>query len=169
MIEITTGILMLVSAFSPAKAINAEAAGTTATSTATTTVTMTVAPIIDIAATSTATSTLPVGIAETEKFVREYFGQTPILAEIAKCESSFRHYDKDGNVLRGKVNDDDVGVMQINKYYHEDDAVKLGYDIYTLEGNLEYAKVLYGKYGARPWVHSSKCWGQTLPSHVAQA
>src|SRR5690606_20716583 len=50
-----------------------------------------------------------------EKFVRDYFAETPILAEIARCESTFRHYDKKtGQVLKGKVDSRDTGVMQIN-------------------------------------------------------
>jgi hypothetical protein len=56
------------------------------------------------------------------------------------------------------VNDDDIGILQINKFYHEEDAIKLGFDIYTIDGNLGFAKALYQKYGDAPWVHSSKCW-----------
>jgi hypothetical protein len=146
MIEFTTSLFMLASAFMPNGAE------------ATTTVNQTIA---EPSATSTivmSTST-PMTIAQTEAYVREYFSDTPILAEIARCESSFRQIDgKTGEVLRGKVNSGDVGVMQINKYYHEEDAQKLGIDIYTLEGNLKFAEILYGKYGAKPWVSSSKCW-----------
>ena len=36
-----------------------------------------------------------------EDYVRAYFIETPILAEIASCESSFRQYGEDGDVLRG--------------------------------------------------------------------
>lgn len=95
-----------------------------------------------------------------ETYVRSYFKETPILAEVAKCESTFRHFDTKGKILRGIENSEDVGVMQINEYYHKENAVNLGYDIYSLEGNLGYAKWLYGRYGASPWVHSSKCWGK---------
>lgn len=93
-----------------------------------------------------------------EAYVRDYFADEPVLATIARCESAFRQYNENGEVLRGKVNRGDIGIMQINKYYHQEDAEKLGFDIYTLEGNLGYAKWLYGKYGSDPWVHSSKCW-----------
>lgn len=97
----------------------------------------------------------------TEAYVRDYFKDTPILAEIARCESTFRQFDSNGNVIRGKVNRGDIGVMQINKYYHEDDATKLGLDIYTIDGNLAYARHLYEKYGDDPWSSSSKCWKQS--------
>jgi hypothetical protein len=111
---------------------------------------------------------IPLSIATTEQYVRESFKDKPILAEIAKCESSFRQFDKEGKPLRGIVNSDDIGVMQINKYYHEDDATKMGLDIYTLQGNIEFAKILYGKYGDKPWVSSSPCWKKSQTDVIAR-
>ena len=96
--------------------------------------------------------------ATTEEKVTQYFAETPILVDIARCESRFRHTDKQGNVLRGEITPADVGVMQINEKYHLETSKKLGYDIHTLEGNLAYAKYLYEKQGARPWLASSHCW-----------
>ena len=96
-----------------------------------------------------------------EKYLREHYSDTPILVEIARCESTFTHYDKEGTLIRGKVNNADVGVMQINEKYHLDTAKKLGFDIHTVEGNVNYAKYLYKKFGASPWSASSPCWGKT--------
>jgi len=110
----------------------------------------------------TATSTLPTK-KQLEKKVRAYFKEDPILIEIARCESQFRQYDSKGEVLKGKVNKGDLGVMQINRYYHEEKADSLGYDIETVEGNLAYAKYLYDHEGSTPWMSSSKCW----KDHVA--
>jgi len=93
-----------------------------------------------------------------EAYVREYFKDNPVLAEIARCESTFRHYASDGKVIRGLVDPRDVGVMQINEFYHLKTSKSLGYDIHTLEGNMEYAKFLYEKKGTNPWSASSKCW-----------
>ena len=93
-----------------------------------------------------------------EEYVREYFKDDPILAEIAKCESTFRQYSALGEVIKGRVNQSDVGVMQINKYYHLKQAEKLGYDLHTAEGNMAYAKALYDREGTKPWNSSSKCW-----------
>ncbi|MDP3803921.1 MAG: hypothetical protein Q8Q87_00045 [Candidatus Omnitrophota bacterium] len=93
-----------------------------------------------------------------EEYVREYFKDTPIMAEIAKCESRFRHLGRNGKVLRGEVAREDLGVMQINEFYHEERADKLGIDLHTLDGNLAYAKWLYNKEGTAPWFASSKCW-----------
>lgn len=95
-----------------------------------------------------------------EMYVRQYYKDTPLLAEISRCESTFKHYDKEGNLVRGIVNKDDVGVMQINEYYHSATAEKLGYDLHTVDGNLAYAKYLYEKSGPQPWSASSPCWGK---------
>ncbi|MBU6370522.1 MAG: hypothetical protein KGH93_01915 [Patescibacteria group bacterium] len=87
-----------------------------------------------------------------------YFKNTPILANIAGCESRFRQYDKRGNVLVGAVNKGDIGVMQINTYYQGKKAAELGYDLDTPEGNMAYGKYLYEKEGTKPWDSSSACW-----------
>ena len=100
-----------------------------------------------------------------EEYVRSYYADTPILAEIARCESRFRHYDSDGNIIRGIVNQSDVGVMQINTYYHGDSADAFGFDLFTLNGNLEYARNLYEREGSTPWSASEFCWGKD--QHIA--
>jgi len=93
-----------------------------------------------------------------EAYVRVRFADTPILVEVARCESTFRQYDSKGQVIRGKVNKADVGVMQINEEYHGDEATKEGYDIYDVAGNVSFAKHLYDKFGTSPWSSSEKCW-----------
>jgi len=80
------------------------------------------------------------------------------MADVAFCESRFRQFDKNGEPLRGIVNKLDVGVMQINEKYHAGTAAALEINIYTLEGNMEYASYLYKTQGTRPWIHSSDCW-----------
>lgn len=96
----------------------------------------------------------------TEEYVREYFKDIPIMIQVARCESTFRHLDKDGKIHRGVVNNDDVGVMQINEYYHLDKSIRGNYDIYTLEGNTAYARDLYEREGTKPWSSSKPCWGK---------
>ena len=103
-----------------------------------------------------------------KRFVEDYFKDTPILASIARCESQYRQYDKDGNVLRGIENTFDVGVMQINEKYHLEAAKKLGFDIYTIEGNTAYAKYIYDRQGAKPWMSSSPCWAKYTDKEIAQ-
>jgi len=93
-----------------------------------------------------------------EAYVRTALADEPLLINIAGCESAFRQFGPDGQPIRGRVNRADVGVLQINEKYHADEAKKLGYDIYTTEGNVAFGKYLYTKYGADPWISSSKCW-----------
>ena len=101
-----------------------------------------------------------------EEYVREHFENYPVMAEVAGCESSFRQFGKNGDIIRGRVNDDDVGVMQINEYYHGDTSDRLGINLYTLEGNIDYATYLFEKEGTSPWLASSKCWG--VENHIAK-
>ena len=95
-----------------------------------------------------------------QQYVANYFADTPILIKVAECESHFKQYDKDGSVHRGVVNDQDVGIMQINEFYQGKTAQKLGIDIYSIQGNLTYAKYLYGREGVQPWSSSSPCWNK---------
>lgn len=102
-----------------------------------------------------ATSTPDVSV---KAVVSEYFADVPELVQVARCESRFRQFDKNGRVLRGAVNRSDLGVMQINEYYHGEKAEELGYDLYTIDGNLSYARFLHAREGLTPWLSSSKCW-----------
>ena len=102
------------------------------------------------------------------RFVEDYFADIPLLARIAECESRNRQYDKYGNVLRGLENRYDVGVMQINEMYHLETAEKMGIDIYDIEGNVAYARYLYEKQGAKPWISSSACWAKFSQTEIAK-
>ena len=94
--------------------------------------------------------------------VKSFYLKTPVLISIARCESTFRQFDDAGNILRGKTNKKDIGIMQINEKYHASRAKALGLDLYTLEGNLAYAKVLYDEQGTTPWISSFDCWGRPI-------
>jgi hypothetical protein len=100
-------------------------------------------------------------------YVRQYFADIPIMIQVAKCESRFRQLDKDGSVHRGEINNKDVGVMQINEFYHLDTATDENYNIYTLEGNTAYARKLYEKQGTQPWSSSKACWGKYENQNLA--
>jgi len=97
-----------------------------------------------------------------EQYVRKEFADEPILVDIAGCESNFHQFDANGDVVRGIVNHADVGVMQINETYHAAEAAKLRLDLKTTEGNVAFAKYLYGKFGTDPWKYSQKCWSNKL-------
>ncbi|MCA9366185.1 hypothetical protein KC722_01250 [Candidatus Kaiserbacteria bacterium] len=98
----------------------------------------------------------------TELAVREYFSDIPVMIEVARCESTFRHQLADGSILQGKVDPADTGVMQINKRFHEAAAAKMGLNLDDLYDNMAYARHLYEKQGTQPWSASSPCWGRTL-------
>ena len=138
MIEITTALVLLVSSiYSPASIAVAQ----------------------DVAnSENTQSKTAVENPVTLESYVRAYFIETSILVEIARCESQFRQTDENGEVLRGKVNKSDVGIMQVNEFYHGEKAEDLGFDLRSIEGNLAYAKYLYEKEGTRPWNASKKCW-----------
>ena len=93
-----------------------------------------------------------------EAKVREYFSDIPIMAEIARCESTYRHRLSDGSVLRGHVDQADTGVMQINLRYHAQTAEQLGLDLENIHDNMAYARYLYERQGTQPWNASAPCW-----------
>ena len=84
----------------------------------------------------------------------------PEMLKVAKCESGLRQFNSDGSVLRGVVNSKDVGIFQINEFYHLDSSTKMGIDIYSIDGNIEYAKHLYETQGLKPWGWSRWCWNE---------
>jgi len=90
------------------------------------------------------------------------FEDIPMLVRICKAESGGQQFKKNGDVVRGLVNPSDIGYCQINEYINNDEARRLGYDIYTEQGNKDYAVYLFLNKGTRPW-DSSKCtkngWG----------
>ena len=100
----------------------------------------------------------PVSARIVEQTVRAAYADVPVLIQIAKCESRFRQYDENGNLLYNEQGSSAVGVMQIMSSIHSDDARRLGFDIRTLEGNLGYARHLYEHQGTSPWNASAYCW-----------
>lgn len=82
----------------------------------------------------------------------------PILEKIALCESGGNHFDVNGEVLRGRKNSQDIGLFQINLFYHQSQAEKLGLNLFTEQDNITYALWLYNQQGTRPWLASAQCW-----------
>jgi len=82
-----------------------------------------------------------------------------MMGKIAFCESDGRHFDENGEVVRGKANPYDIGKYQINVLYWGEKAKELGYDIFTEEGNEAMALQMYREQGTKPWLSSKPCWG----------
>lgn len=97
-----------------------------------------------------------------EQQVEIYFSDIPIMSDIAWCESTMRQFNSRGEILRGEENRDDVGVMQINEYYHSKTAKAFDLDLHTLAGNMTYARYLYEKNGTSDWKASKPCWGKKV-------
>ncbi|MFT5831849.1 MAG: hypothetical protein ACI9SY_000222 [Candidatus Paceibacteria bacterium] len=111
--------------------------------------------VAGFAPTAFANTTTPQSV---EAAVREYFADIPVMIEIARCESKFRQFTDSGNVLRGGVGGQMIGVFQFFDRYHESAANALGFDIETLEGNLDYARHMYNSEGIAPWNSARACF-----------
>ncbi|MBI2482339.1 MAG: hypothetical protein HYV76_02145 [Candidatus Vogelbacteria bacterium] len=116
-------------------------------------------PILNSIGSDAATSTITQVIKQIA--VDQKVDSAPLLA-IARCESQYRQYDQNGDVLRGKHNARDVGIFQINERFHLEQSQKLGFDIYTAEGNIRYAIWLSEKEGIGHWSASKPCWGKVV-------
>ncbi len=101
---------------------------------------------------------IPLSTSTIRAAVVNEFGDTSIMISIAACESEYRQFNALGKPLAGAVDPDDTGVFQINKRYHLKEAQRLGIDIDTLEGNMEFARVLFERNGTRDWRASKHCW-----------
>ena len=86
------------------------------------------------------------------------------LIPIIKCESQFRHYEPDGEVLKNTEGSSAIGVAQILSSMHPDPKIIYRYnkrnnldltvedfDLTTFEGNIGYALVLYKVRGVQDW------------------
>ena len=105
-------------------------------------------------------------VGNTEEIVRSYFDDIPVMIEIARCESTFRHELADGTILQGRVDPADTGVMQINKRYHLGTASAMNLNLENIYDNMAYARHLYETQGTQPWSASSDCWNRTLASAI---
>ena len=153
MIELTTSVAFLMSSLYGAASTNIAMASTTDAATASTTTDNATTTVKEIA----------IDRGAVEAYIKAEYADTPILIAIAQCESGFRQFNPDGTVMRGIVDSHDVGVMQINETYWLPKSQSLGDDIYTIEGNVAYAKYLYAKEGTDPWSSSEKCWSESAP------
>lgn len=90
-----------------------------------------------------------------------------IMVKVAQCESGLNQFTKDGSVLRDSVYGTHVGLFQISEGWIKT-AKAFNDDIYTPEGNVDFALRLYKKYGLAPWKASQTCWGGTSPPSTVQ-
>ncbi len=92
-----------------------------------------------------------------------------MMIPIILCESHFRHYDKDGNVLVNMEGSSAVGIAQILTSVHPDPKILKRYnsmsgtnlspedlDVTTFSDNLRYALILFKVNGTKDWACSKK-------------
>ncbi len=86
------------------------------------------------------------------------------LIPICACESTGiktgkpTQFDKDGNVVRGVKNPNDIGECQINIKYNGKKAKEMGLDVFKESDNIKFANWLYQQQGSTPWNWSKPCW-----------
>ena len=148
MLNLAVGIMMFVSSVAPTQA--------TSTGTSSAPISTSTPKVVSVTKVETELNKT------TEDLVREEFSDIPIMVEIAKCESQFTQFNKDGSIHLGRINPADVGTFQINERYHLSESQKLNLDIHTVDGNLKYARHLYESEGVDPWSASSPCWGKRI-------
>jgi hypothetical protein len=83
-----------------------------------------------------------------------------VLVRIAECESGFKQFYDDGSIVQSKTHD--FGMFQIN-HIHFKEALSMGYDPMTAEGNISYALYLFSKNGTKDWSMSKSCWSSRGP------
>lgn len=102
------------------------------------------------------------------KIARKLLKKAPLaIQEIVACESGGKHYnEKTGYVLQGEITPGDVGFSQINTLVHAEDAMRDGFNPYSIYGNIGFAIKLYIEKGTQPWNSSKKCWGPKVPPQL---
>ena len=107
-----------------------------------------------------ARSPVPQEVQQTHVVVVQEDTLPPVMQRIAQCESWGQHFTRDGKVLRGKRNPQDIGLFQINAVVWAQKAEELGYDLRTRDGNTQMARYIFENYGSVPWQASAKCWSR---------
>lgn len=106
-----------------------------------------------------------------QQFVTEFFTNYDAeeMIPIIACESEFKHYNDNGEVLKNMQGSSATGIAQILASVHPDPQVIARYnrrnhtqyrvedfDITTLAGNVWYALILYETRGTRDWECAKK-------------
>ena len=81
---------------------------------------------------------------------------TTTIKKIIECESHGQQSARNYKAVVGV----DVGLMQLNTYFHQKQAAQEGLDIYTEAGNLTYGFELMKAQGSKPWYWSKGCWSK---------
>lgn len=91
-------------------------------------------------------------------YANKYGNDVKLMLKIAMAESAGRQFNKDGTILRGQINNKDIGIFQLNEFYWLKKSKELNLDIYSLNGNIEMANWIMKNYGNSPWNWSKNKW-----------
>jgi hypothetical protein len=82
------------------------------------------------------------------------------MEKVAKCEG-VRNGLLDPEAFNPTNGSGDKGIFQISTLYHYDTYTSLGFtDMYDVEQNVAYARLLYDSQGLQPWSASRLCWSR---------
>lgn len=85
---------------------------------------------------------------EIKGLLQTKLGQGNDLIAVVGCESGYRQFNASGGVLTSSTND--KGIFQINHIWWQK-AKDLGYDISTIDGNIDMGIYIYKTAGIRSW------------------
>lgn len=77
-----------------------------------------------------------------EELVIRTFPDDHRMLPVAECESNLRQFNTDGSVLMGGGGGNYIGIFQIGIQW-VDLASSMEMDVYTIEGNVAFARWLY--------------------------
>ena len=92
------------------------------------------------------------------KLALEYHVNPAVVHAIISCESEY----KSSAIGKMAVIGQDIGIWQINSYFHEEAAKERGLNIYNSNDNLRYGMILLFEKGTQPWKASRTCWSKKL-------
>jgi soluble lytic murein transglycosylase-like protein len=102
-------------------------------------------------------SVAPVELSLSEKILllsAKYQVSADLARKIIWCESR----NKPDAIGKLAVVGQDHSYWQINSYFHEEAAKKLGLDIRNPDDNLQYGFMLFARENVNPWEASRHCW-----------
>lgn len=90
------------------------------------------------------------------RYARLYKVDETLMKKIIRCESRFKIKARNTEAVVGV----DVGLGQINTFYHDKEMKRMGLDIRNVTDNIEYMAYLMAKNGTSDYQASKHCWSK---------
>ena len=91
--------------------------------------------------------------------INMWFPDAPYMVYVANCESTGLIHLENGQLKQGE-DGTDKGVFQVHMPAHRAEMQKMALDPNNIDHYFSYVRILYHKYGLRPWRSSQKCWSK---------